>query len=203
MNEKTVKEILVFWFGKMDNNSLPDKEKQKMWWMKDQKLDNLIRKKFEKYLILAKSLEFEEIEDNPEKILAAVILLDQFSRNIYRETPQAFAQDNIALNLVLKGIEKGMDKTMKAVEKSFFYMPLMHSEDIKVQQKSLECFSALEAEYKDSDDFANLTEQQKKYAVLHYDIIRKFGRYPHRNGILGRKSTADEIEFLKGPGSSF
>ena len=203
MNENTAKEILEFWFGKMENNTLPEKEKQQMWWVKDQKLDNLIRKKFEKHLILAKFLEFQDLEGNKEKILAAVILLDQFSRNIYRNTPEAFAQDNTALNIVLKGIERGIDKKMKAVEKSFFYMPLMHSEDISVQEKSLKYYSAFKAEYKDSDDFANLTSQQNKYAVLHYDIIKKFGRYPHRNRILNRESTTEEMEFLKGPGSSF
>ena len=203
MEEKTAREILNFWFGEMKKNRLPDPEKQQMWWKKDKNLDNLIKKKFKNDLISAKSLEFDKLEDNSEKILVSVILLDQFSRNIFRDTAQAFAWDKIALNLVLKGLEKGLDKHMKAVERSFFYMPLMHSEDIKIQEKSLEFFSDLEAEYIDIDNFANLTSQQKKYAVLHYDIIKKFGRYPHRNRILGRKSTAEEIEFLKGPGSSF
>ena len=156
-----------------------------------------------KHLILAKSIKFDEIKENPEEILAVVILLDQFSRNIYRDSPRSFAHDNIALNIVLKSIEKGLDKKMKAVERAFFYMPLMHSEDIEVQEKSVECFSGLEAEYKDNDDFAQLVTQNRKYAVLHYDIIQKFGRYPHRNKILGRKSTSEEMEFLKGPGSSF
>lgn len=203
MEEKTVKKILNFWFGEMKNNGMPDTKKQKMWWIKDKELDNLIKKKFEKHLTLAKSLEFDEIKENPKEILAVVILLDQFSRNIYRDNPRSFAQDNIALNIVLKGIQKGLDKKMKAVERAFFYMPLMHSEDIGVQEKSVECFSGLEAEYKDNDDFAHLVTQNRKYAVLHYDIIQKFGRYPHRNKILDRKSTSEEMEFLKGPGSFF
>jgi len=203
MEEKTVKKILNFWFGEMKNNGLPDTKKQKMWWIKDKELDNMIKKQFEKHLILAKSLEFDEIKENPEEILAVVILLDQFSRNIYRDSPRSFTQDNIALNIVLKGVEYCIDKKMKAVERPFFYMPLMHSEDIDVQKKSVECFSGLEAEYKDSDDFAHLTTQNKKYAVLHHDIIKRFGRYPHRNKVLGRESTAEESEFLKGPGSSF
>jgi len=203
MEEKTVKKILNFWFGEMKNNGMPDTKKQKMWWIKDKELDNLIKKKFEKHLNLAKSLEFDEIKENPKEILAVVILLDQFSRNIYRDSLRSFAQDNIALNIVLKGIQKGLDKKMKVVERAFFYMPLMHSEDIGVQEKSVECFSCLEAEFKDNDDFAHLVTQNRKYAVLHYDIIQKFGRYPHRNKILGRKSTSEEMEFLKGPGSSF
>ena len=203
MEEKTVKKILNFWFGEMKYNSLPDTKKQKMWWIKDKKIDNLIKKKFEKHLILAKSIKFDEIKENPKEILAFVILLDQFSRNIYRDSPRSFAHDNIALKIVLKGIQKGIDKKMKAVERVFFYMPLMHSEDIEVQEKSVECFSGLEVEFKDNDDFAHLVTQNRKYAVLHYDIIQKFGRYPHRNKILGRKSTSEEMEFLKGPGSSF
>jgi len=203
MEEKTTKKILDFWFGEIKNNGVPDKEKQKMWWIKDQKLDELIKNQFENHLIQAKSVKFDEIKENPDKILAVVILLDQFSRNIYRDTPQSFAQDDIALNIVFKGIENGIDIKLQAVERAFFYMPLMHSEDIKVQEKSLESFLALEAQYKDSADLAHNVTQQKKYAVLHYDIIRKFGRYPHRNKILGRESTPKEIEFLKTPGSSF
>ena len=174
-----------------------------MWWIKDPKLDELIKNQFEKELISAKSVKFDEIKDNPDEMLAYVIILDQFSRNIYRDSPGSFAQDNLALNIVLRGLNNGLDMKMMPYQRAFFYMPLMHSEDIDIQKKSVEYFSGLEKKYKDSEDFANLVKQNKKYAVLHHDIIEKFGRYPHRNSVLGRESTEEEIEFLKGPGSSF
>ena len=203
MEEKTIKKILDFWFGDIKKSGIPGKEKQNIWWIKDKKLDELIKKQFENHLVEANSKEIDEISDNPNEILAYVILLDQFSRNIYRDTPAAFAQDEKALSIVIKGLVAGVDKKMQAYERAFFYMPLMHSEDIDIQKKSVECFSAFESEYKDSNNFAKLVTQNKKYAVLHHDIIERFGRYPHRNGILGRESTTEEIEFLKGPGSSF
>ncbi len=203
MEEKTVKKILNFWFGEINKNGIPYQEKQKMWWIKDKKLDELIKNQFENHLISAKSVKIGEISDNPDEMLAYVILLDQFSRNIYRETPGSFLQDTIALNITLKGIISGADKEMMPFQRAFFYMPLMHSEDIDIQKKSVDCFSNLEKEYENSENFAQLVKQNKKYAVLHYDIIEKYGRYPHRNVIVGRESTADEIEFLKGPGSSF
>jgi len=203
MEEKTVNKILNFWFEDTRNNGIPDKEKQKMWWIKDSKLDKLIKNQFENHLNSAKSVKISEISDNPDDMLAYVILLDQFSRNIYRDTPDSFLQDTTALNITLKGIISGADKKMMPFQRAFFYMPLMHSEDIEIQKKSVECFSSLENDYEDNDDFAQLVKQNKKYAVLHHDIIKRFGRYPHRNNILDRVSTADEIEFLKGPGSSF
>ena len=203
MEEKTEKKILNFWFGNLDNGGVPDKEKQKMWWIKDQKLDELIKNEFEKELVRAKSVKIDEINDSPDEMLAYVILLDQFSRNIYRESPGSFAQDELALNIVLRGLKNGLDMKMMPFQRAFFYMPLMHSEEINIQKKSVEYFSGLAKEYKNSEDYANLVEQNKRYAVLHHDIIEKFSRYPHRNGILGRESTAEEIEFLKGSGSSF
>ena len=203
MEEKTVKKVLHFWFGNIKNGDVPDKNKQEMWWIKDPKLDQLIKNHFEKELLRAKSVKIDEINDNPDEMLAHIILLDQFSRNIYRESPGSFAQDNLALNIVLKGLRMDLDKKMLPFQRAFFYMPLMHSEDIDIQKKSVECFSGLEKEYKYSKDFANLVKQNKKYAVLHHDIIEKFGRYPHRNRILGRESTPEEIEFLKEPGSTF
>ena len=201
--EKYINKILDFWFGEMKNSGVPDKKKQKMWWQKDKNLDKLIKKEFEILLKRAKSGEFEEWTDNPEGTLAVVILLDQFSRHIYRDTVNAFSQDEMALNIVISAMLKGFDKQLIAVKKTFFYMPLMHSEDIDIQIKSVECFSELEKEYIRNDETADIVKINKKYAIMHYEIIKRFGRYPHRNMVLGRESTAEEIEFLKEQGSSF
>jgi len=201
--EKYINKILDFWFGEMKNSGAPDKKKQKMWWQKDKNLDKLIKKKFEILLKRAKSGEFEEWTDNPEGMLAVVILLDQFSRHIYRDTVNAFSQDEMALNIVISAMLKGFDKQLVVVKRTFFYMPLMHSEDIDIQIKSVECFSELKKEYIKNDETADIVKINKKYAIMHYEIIKRFGRYPHRNKILGRESTAEEIEFLKEQGSSF
>jgi uncharacterized protein (DUF924 family) len=201
--EKYINKILDFWFGEMKNSGVPDKKKQKMWWQKDKNLDKLIKKEFEILLKRAKSGEFEEWTDNPEGMLAVVILLDQFSRHIYRDTVNAFSQDEMALNIVISAMLKGFDKQLVAVKRTFFYMPLMHSEDIDIQIKSVESFSELEKEYIKNDETADIVKINKKYAIMHYEIIKRFGRYPHRNMVLGRESTAEEIEFLKEQGSSF
>lgn len=203
MQVKTVKKILEFWYGDVGNEGIPDKEKQKNWWIKDKKYDDLIKNQFEADLLAAKSVKISNISLNPDEMLAYVLLLDQFSRNIYRDTAKSFSQDSIALNITLKGLFSGVDKEMPPFKRAFFYMPLMHSEDIDIQKKSIECFSALEKEFENDSKFANLVKQNHKYAVLHHDIIERFGRYPHRNVILERESTAEEIKFLKEPGSSF
>ena len=203
MNEKTVKKVLNFWFGEVGKEGIPDKEKQKNWWIKDKKLDELIKNRFENDLLEARSVKIDEIGTNPDEFLAYVVLLDQFSRNIYRGKPESFSQDSTALNITLKGLISGVDKEMVPFKRAFFYMPLMHSEDMDIQKKSVNYFSALEKEFENDSKFKDLVKQNLKYAVLHHDIIERFGRYPHRNVILGRESTTGEIEFLKGPGSSF
>jgi uncharacterized protein (DUF924 family) len=130
-------------------------------------------------------------------------LLDQFSRNIYRGTAKAFSQDSLALDVCLRGIEKGFDKRLHPVERLFFYMPLEHSEDLEMQKKSVEYFSVLEKTFTSTPSLVSIISEFKNYAEKHYVIIERFGRFPHRNEVLGRESTPQEIEFLKQPGSSF
>ena len=130
-----------------------------------------------------------------------IILGDQFSRNMYRDTPNAFAADTIAVNLTLEGIETGVDRQLRMVERVFFCMPCMHSESREIQKRSIEVFSDLVDEASDED--RSIYHGNLKFARQHQDIIEKFGRFPHRNEILGRESTAEEQAFLKTPGSSF
>lgn len=131
------------------------------------------------------------------------MLLDQFSRNMYRDTPGAFSQDRQALKIAVSGIEKGFDKRLHPIEGVFFYMPLMHSEDIDMQKRSIALFSALERGFTSPAELAEMLSTNSEYARRHYAIIGRFGRDPHRNKILGRESTPEEVEFLKQPGSSF
>ena len=124
-------------------------------------------------------------------MLAAVIALDQFPRNLYRGDPRAFAADPAALALATEAVERGLDRAMSIDERKFLYLPFEHSEDPAVQARSVELFAALE----DEDTLG--------YALRHKEIIDRFGRFPHRNEVLGRESTPEEIEFLKEPDSSF
>jgi len=125
----------------------------------------------------------------PEGRLAEILVLDQFSRHIHRDTPGAFAQDPMALALAQEAVALGIDQDLEKSRRHFLYMPYMHSESLVIHDRALELFEALGV----AVDFE----------IRHRDIIERFGRYPHRNETLGRKSTAEEIEFLKQPGSSF
>jgi uncharacterized protein (DUF924 family) len=134
--------------------------------------------------------ELDRWKATPLASLALVIVLDQFSRNMFRETPRAFSADSPALAVAASVIERGFDRLLSPVERTFMYLPFEHAEDLAAQRRSLALFEAL-----DPDDM--------QYVKRHYEIIARFGRFPHRNAILGRESTAEEIEFLKQPGSSF
>ena len=198
-----INQVLHFWFGDLKKNEVPGDDKQKSWWMKDTEYDKRIKDNFGNDLKMAINGELDYWKTSPEGSLALIILLDQFSRNIYRDTSKAFSQDNKSIQICLEGIEKGFDKKLHPVQRIFYYIPLMHSEDIDMQEKSLKYFSGLSEQYKEQKSIADVVSNSYEFAVKHYDIIKRFGRYPHRNEILGRESTPDEIEFLKQPGTSF
>ena len=196
-------EILNFWFGRLDfNRALPESYPDK-WFSKIKGVDDEIRFRFELDLKRAVDGKLKAWEETPRGSLALIILIDQFSRNMYRGSIKAFEGDNMALNVCLSGIEKGFDIGLHPIERMFFYMPLMHSEDLKVQMTSLECFTVLENLCTSQPAISPIISEAKIYAERHYLIIEKFGRFPHRNGILGRESTLEEAEFLEQPGSSF
>jgi uncharacterized protein (DUF924 family) len=138
----------------------------------------------------------------PRGRLAAVIVLDQFSRNMYRDTPDMYSGDALALRWAQDGIEQGQAKDLGYDERAFLYMPLMHAEQFDCQDRCVELFEA-EAERAVGARVRKRTGQSRDYARLHRDIVARFGRFPHRNDILGRASTPEEIEFLTTPGSSF
>ncbi len=132
----------------------------------------------------------EQWRSTPLAALALVVVLDQFSRNMFRGTPRAFAGDPAALAAATVALERGFDRLLSPAERIFMYLPFEHAEDLAAQHRSLALFEAL-----DPNDL--------EYARRHHEIIARFGRFPHRNAVLGRESTPEEIEFLKGPGSSF
>jgi len=181
MTDKS-KEVLEFWFEELD---------PKQWFNSTEELDQKIYRRFGELHDAAAKGELESWRVTPEGSLAEIILLDQFSRNIYRGKPDAFANDLAALVLAQEAIRKGFHSKLETFKRSFIYMPFMHSESIIIHKKALRLFN--EPGLEDNFD----------YEIKHKNIIERFGRYPHRNKILGRDSTAEEIEFLSQPGSSF
>ncbi len=195
--------VLEYWFGDLKEGEAPTDEVIAKWWGKDQKTDDYIRENFGRDLEEAARGELSHWEETPRGTLALVIVLDQFSRNVYRDDPRAFAGDKLALEIAGRGISKGFDMGLHPVMRVFFYMPFMHSEDMAMQERSLELFRGLEDEFSQVPDVSEMLSSNRDFAERHYNIVKRFGRYPHRNAILGRESTPEEIEFLKEPGSSF
>lgn len=185
--------ILNFWFGPIGDDGSVAPEVQKRWWTKSPEFDGLCRSKFEGEVQAARAGEREALKESARGCLAFVLLCDQIPRNIYRDSPLAFASDGIALATTLHMLDTKLDQSLVPVEKSFAYMPLMHAEDRDIQLLSLERFTELEKEGLD-----NL-----RFAESHKAIIDRFGRYPHRNTILGRASTPEELAFLEQPARAF
>lgn len=182
MSISSTQNILHFWFHVL---------KPEQWFEKDEYCDQQIRQKFLTTTEAAAQGECSEWRYSIYGRLAEIIVLDQFSRNIWRDTPRAFSQDGMGLVLAQEAIKHTGFHYLNQAEKKFILMPFMHSESPRIQEKSVLLFEQL-------DDADTL-----HYAVLHKEIIDRFGRYPHRNKILGRISTAEEIQFLKEPNSSF
>ncbi|MEM9101187.1 MAG: DUF924 family protein [Pseudomonadota bacterium] len=174
--------ILTFWFEETPSEK---------WWKKDEAFDALIKKRFGDLHEQACCGELFEWRKEAKGALAEIIILDQFSRNIYRDQALAFVNDSLALSLAQFAIEKGLEQSLSNTEKHFLYLPFMHSESIKIHNIAIELFTALG------------NENLLGFELKHKKIIEQFGRYPHRNQVLGRKSTAEELEFLRGPNSSF
>lgn len=172
--------VLDFWFGELSDSDR---------WSKGKLLDPVVREKFTDMLVAAAAGELWVWRETSQGRLAEIIVLDQFSRHIHRDTAAAFANDPVALVLAQEAVRAGADRTVDEERRQYFYMPFMHSESLQIHQSAEALFARVPA---------NL-----KYAVKHRAIIERFGRYPHRNAVLGRTSTAEEIEFLKTPGSSF
>lgn len=201
MNKERIAIIHDFWFGTLDEEGKASPEKSKSWWQKDAAFDDQIKEKFENDVQNAIIGEYASWLETADGRLACIILIDQFCRNIYRDTANAFAHDHLTQAWTLDGLKHGHDKTLPHVKRTFFYLPLMHTEDLTLQDLSLKCYR----EAADDAPFAlrEMLESNYDFAVKHKVIIERFGRFPHRNAILGRESSNEELEFLKQPGSSF
>ncbi|MBS0289879.1 MAG: DUF924 domain-containing protein [Proteobacteria bacterium] len=196
-----VNDILHFWFGTDKEHPLSHKA---VWFKADPLFDEEIKDRFVSLHHLATQGKLNNWLDQPQSCLAYIILLDQFSRNIYRGTPLAFSQDLLALNACQHGREHKLDKELNLVQRLFFYLPLEHAEDINSQKLCLMLMKQLVQEAKlNHPELIQEMEQGFDYAQRHYDIIFNFGRFPHRNAILERESTQDELLFLNMPNNNF
>jgi len=196
--------VLDFWFGQQAaQTSSADiaKAQASLWWGKDSALDQQILQRFEPVLKGLISGQYPHWLDKPQSKLAAIIVLDQFSRNMYRNSGSAFCQDSLALHWALEMIRQGQDKQLSLIERVFLYMPLEHSEQLIMQKLCLEKFQQLAAEAPQS--FSEQAQSYVDFAQRHLDIIERFGRFPHRNSVLNRVSNEEELQFLQQPGSSF
>jgi len=176
------KEILRFWFEEIE----PSK-----WWSKDLPFDEMINTRFSDVHGAANSCELFHWRETPQGRLAEIIVLDQFSRNVFRDTMLSFASDPLALALAQEAISVGADVELNQSERSFLYMPFMHSESLIIHDVAVELYTR------------NGSQTSLDFELKHRDIIEKFGRYPHRNSFLGRTSTDTELEFLTQANSSF
>jgi uncharacterized protein (DUF924 family) len=191
-------DLLHLWFGKPGTSPLAN---SKQWFMKDDAFDQLLRDQFASTLEAAVRGELDGWKSTPRGRLALIILFDQLSRNMFRGNARSFAQDGLARALVLEALESGEDRKLIHVERYFLLMPLMHAEDVAMQRRCVTEFEHLVAE--SADDTKGLLTAALDYAQRHAAIVERFGRFPHRNVVLGRESTAEEKEFLQQPGSSF
>jgi uncharacterized protein (DUF924 family) len=185
--------VLDFWFGAPGSEEAGKRRPE--WFRKSEAFDAAIRERFLVTYEDAAAGRLADWETEPRSLLALIIVLDQFPRNIFRGCPQAYATDARALAAAERMAERGWDAEVTPLERSFAYLPFEHAEDPAVQDRSMRLFGELASD----PAYADLLEWARK----HHVIVKRFGRFPHRNAVLGRASTPEETEFLKQPGSSF
>ena len=200
-NLPSTEDVLEYWFGQLDELGRADAEHIDRWWSHRPEIDAEIRQRFATLHAAAIRGELDAWLDTPRSRLAYIVVLDQFSRNMFRGTAEMFASDERALSAALSGIEAGMDRQLRFDERNTFYMPLMHSESLELQERCIQLYRDFGVEVSPTARASLLS--RIGFAERHRDIVRKFGRFPHRNASLGRESTPEELDFLDGPGSSF
>lgn len=199
--EILAQEILSFWFGEIAEDGSVAQANAKRWFEKNETFDAKIKRRFEGYLETAVMGAFDRWIQQAEGLTALVVMLDQFPRQIYRNDPKAFAFDAKSLSLSLYGIENELFLKTRSAYGYFLLMPTMHSEDLAVQQLGVKSFQRLLTQAEKGAK--TMVASALDFAVKHRDIIERFGRFPHRNSILGRQSSDEELDFLNMPGSSF
>ena len=194
-------DVLSFWFGSIADDGSCAPEFEKRWWSKDPAFDRQVTETFGDAIAAAEAGELDAWSETPRGCLALVILCDQMTRNSRRGSGRMFAADGKAQSLLRHAIESGFPAQLRTMERYFLYMPLMHAESRELQREGVERFDALAA---DAEPGARASAASAAdYMRQHEAIVACFGRFPHRNELLGRESTPEELAFLEQPGSSF
>jgi uncharacterized protein (DUF924 family) len=193
-DSERVDTILAFWFRERGLSAPQIDRRMDVWFGEDPEFDHEIERQFAGDVEAASEGRLDHWADTPRGRLALIILLDQFRRNIHRGTSEAFSLDKKALKLCVEGAMEKKDSGLSPIEKVFFYMPLQHSESRKVQAKSVALYTRLAEAV--TPTYRETFETIAQFAELHADIVEAFGRFPHRNALLGRENTAEEAEYL-------
>jgi len=193
--------VLAFWFGTPGSAAEIAGRQSKLWFGKSPANDRAVVDRFAATLAAATAGQLDHWANSPRGRLALVIVLDQFPHHVHRDQPQAFAADPQSLALSLAALESNEDRKLAPIERLFLYLPLEHAESLDLQERSVSLYEQLAHEA--AADERALFDGFLDYARKHRDVVARFGRFPHRNEILGRPSTPDELEFLKQPGSRF
>lgn len=200
-DQSRIDEILSFWFKEQALSAPQIDRRMDIWFGEDAVFDLDVEKQFADDVNRASKGELDRWAAEPRGRLALIILLDQFRRNIHRNTAKAFSHDKIALKLCVEGAMEKADRSLTPIQRVFFYMPLQHAESPKVQAKSVALFNKLAESVSPTLRETFLTVAQ--FAELHRDIVDQFGRFPHRNKLLGRANTPEEDEYLAGDSPDF
>jgi len=195
------REVVEFWFSAGENRTPTIDSRMDRWFSTDPDFDAQVRERFGALVEQASAGELDGWAGSAEGRLALILLLDQFRRHIHRGTAAAFALDQAALRLCVEGAREGVYRRLPPIQQAFFFMPLQHAESLKVQQKSVSIYNALVDGVSETLKETLLTFAQ--FAELHHDIIESFGRFPHRNPVLGRASTPEEEAYLSDGGLTF
>jgi uncharacterized protein (DUF924 family) len=204
MNAATMrraKPLLEFWFGDAANDPVRAAGRMPLWFGVDSEWDASIRDRWAPLMSLASDRELESWGARPRTALALVLLLDQFPRNLYRGDPRAFAQDKAALTLTREGVDVGFLERLSPIEQVFFAMPFQHVEDRRLQDEGLAVFEGIRD--RGGEVWRDLLTNVVDFAKKHRDLVARFGRFPHRNQILGRESTPEEARYLEQGGETF
>jgi uncharacterized protein (DUF924 family) len=200
-DQARIEAILAFWFKEHELSAPQIDRRMDIWFGEDPVFDHELEKEFANDVDLASEGKLDHWAAEPHGRLALILLIDQFRRNIYRNSAKAFSKDRLALKLCVEGAVEKKDKGLTPIQRVFFYMPLQHAESAKVQAKSVALYNRLAESVSPTDQETFLTVAQ--FAELHKDIIDQFGRFPHRNKLLGRENTPEEDEYLAGDSPDF
>lgn len=195
------KDILEYWFGELDEYGRTDESRFKLWFGKSEETDQYLTENYKDLLESAKRGELDSWKESAEGLVAFIVLLDQFSRNIYRDTAEMYAADEQVLSVAKRAVETGVDKEMPISHRVFTYLPFMHSENLEDQEQCIELFKGLQNEV--PEEVKKSIQGNIDYAIKHRDVVKGYGRFPHRNEILGRESIEEEKVYLSNPDAGF